>query len=209
MKATYLFAALALVATPAYAQAPEKAAPVPERTGPTPDMPGQMPIKTATDTGPPPAEVLTKLNHANQMEIEAGKLAEKKGDSKAVKDFGKTLVRDHSAANKQVVALAKQMKVDLPKDMPAMKDSKLEKARTLSGPEFDRTFAEAMLEDHKEDIAETTEARDKTTDPQLKKLLTDLVPKLEKHREIAQNIVESGNGKGKEPSAPTTSPPAR
>jgi putative membrane protein len=146
---------------------------------------------------PAPADVLMKLHHSNQMEIEAGKLAQEKGQSKAVKDFGKMLVKDHTAADKQVKSLAKQMKVELPTHPPDMKDSKLEKARTLTGAEFDKAFAQAMVEDHKDDIEDVAEARDKTTDPQLKKLLTGIVPTLEKHQASAQKLVaqtESGAG---------------
>ena len=56
------------------------------------------------------AEVLSKLHHSNQMEVAAGKLAQEKGQSKDVKAFGKTLVTDHSAADKKVMALAKEEK---------------------------------------------------------------------------------------------------
>jgi putative membrane protein len=132
--------------------------------------------------------VLTKLHHANQMEIEAGKLAQEKGSSKEVKDYGKLLVKDHTAADKQVTALAKQLKVEF-ETMPEMKNAKLESAKAATGPEFDKTFAEAMVEDHTRDINETAAARDAATNPKLKKLLAGLVPKLEKHREVAQKIV--------------------
>ena len=156
----------------------------------------------AVDSGPPPADVLTKLHHANQMEIEAGKLAQAKGASKEIKKFGKALVNDHTAADKKVVALAKQLKIELPKESPEMKDGMLEKAKATTGAEFDRTFASAMLDDHRKDVEETTEARDKTSNPKLKKLLSEIVPKLEKHRETAQKLVDSGGeAKPKEPPA--------
>ena len=132
------------------------------------------------------------------MEIQAGKLAQEKASSKAVKDYGKTLVKDHQESDKKVLATAKQLKVELPKDMPPMKDPMMEKAMAASGPEFDRTFAEAMLEDHNRDIQKTSEARDSTTNPQLKKLLTGIVPTLEKHRDMAQKLVDT-SGTGQKP----------
>jgi putative membrane protein len=179
MKPSPVIVALTLFALPAYALATEPAAkPAAEAT---------------TDSGPPPAEVLTKLHHSNQMEIEAGKLAVEKGESKEIKKFGKALVSDHTAAQKKVVALAKQLKIDLPKESPEMSHGMLEKARATTGAEFDRTFATAMLEDHKKDVEEAADARDKTSNPKLKKLLTELVPKLEKHRETAQKLVDSGS----------------
>ena len=179
MKRSQVLVALTLFATPAYALAAEPAA----------------------DSGPPPADVLTKLHHANQMEIEAGKLAQEKGESKAVKKFGKTLVSDHTAADKQVVALAKQLKVELPTE-PVKDDGMLDKVKSTSGAEFDKTFATAMLDDHKKDVDEATEARDKTSNPKLKKLLAGLVPKLEKHRATAQKLVDGeGEAKPKEAAA--------
>lgn len=136
---------------------------------------------------PAPAEVLGKLHHSNQHEIEMGKQAEKNGNTKAVKDFGKMLVKDHTDGDKKVSALAKKEKVDLTANMPPMKN---EMASIPAGPDFDSKFAQAMLEDHKKDVAEAKEARDGTDDAQLKKLLTDLVPVLEKHQQTAQKIVD-------------------
>jgi putative membrane protein len=102
---------------------------------------------------PATADVLAKLHASNQKEIAMGKLAEKNGTSKDVIKYGKMLVKDHSAADKKVVALAKK------------------------------------------DIAEATTARDNTTDEQLKKLLTELVPTLQKHQDAAQHIVDEGDAK--------------
>jgi predicted outer membrane protein len=56
---------------------------------------------------------------------------------------------------------------------------------------FDETFVRDMIDDHKKDIAAVTEARDNTTDDKLKKLLTDLLPTLQKHEEAAQKIADT------------------
>jgi putative membrane protein len=138
---------------------------------------------------PQTADVLGKLHHSNQMEIEMGKLAQKNGQSKDVKDFGKTLVKDHSGADKKVAALAKKEKIDLATSTPAMKDD--DASKLPAGADFDPKFAQAMLDDHKKDIKEATEARDATTDDQLKKLIGDMLPTLQKHQDIAQKIVDS------------------
>ena len=114
-----------------------------------------------------------------------GKLAQKNGQSKEVKAFGSTLVKDHTAADKKVKALAKQQKVDLPTDTPPMNHDH------MAGDDFDAKFAKAMLDDHKKDVSEATAARDSTTDEKLKKLLTELVPTLQKHQETAQKLVDS------------------
>jgi putative membrane protein len=137
------------------------------------------------------AAVLQKLHHANQMEIEMGKLAQEKGESKGVKAFGKALVKDHTAADKKVMALAKQQKVELPETMPPMADDKMAKLKMASGAEFDRLFAQAMLEDHQKDVDECKTAHDAATDAKLKKLLASTIPVLEKHRDTAKKLVDS------------------
>ncbi|HSS38334.1 MAG TPA: DUF4142 domain-containing protein [Polyangia bacterium] len=136
---------------------------------------------------PSTAEVLGKLHHSDQHEIEMGKQAEKNGNSKAVKDYGKMLVKDHTAADKKGAALAKKEKIDLTANTPPMAN---EMATIPPGPDFDKKFAQAMLDDHKRDVAEMTKARDTTDDEQLKKLLTDVVPVLQKHLDTAQKIVD-------------------
>src|SRR5689334_10021730 len=97
-------------------------------------------------------QVLMKLHHSNQMEIAAGKLAQEKGQSKDVKSFGKTLVSDHTAADKKVMALAKEEKINLP-ESPPMPEDKMDKMKSVSAAEFDKMFASDMLEDHKKDVA--------------------------------------------------------
>lgn len=132
-------------------------------------------------------KVLNELHHANQKEIAMGKLAEKEGQSKDVKSFGKMLVTDHTAADKKVAAMAKQEKVTL-EPAPSMKD---EMASLPKGAEFDMKFAQLMVDDHKKAIADVTAARDETGDPKLKKLLDEILPILQKHEETAQKIVDS------------------
>ncbi len=137
----------------------------------------------STVTGPSSATVLAKLHQSNQKEVEMGRMAQKNGKSQEVKAFGKTLVKDHLAAEKKVAALARQEKIPLPETTP------LNETDMLSS-DFDAKFSRAMLEDHKKDIAEATEARDDTNDAKLKALLKGVIPTLKKHQAAAQNLVD-------------------
>jgi putative membrane protein len=140
------------------------------------------------DDTPQMAEVLNKLHATNQKEIRLGKEAQKKAKSKNVANFGKLLVKDHSAADKKVVELAKSKKVEL----NAAADTALTDDMTAmaKGSEFDKHFAQMMLDDHTKDISELTDARDHTTDPDLKKLINDILPDLQKHKVTAQKILD-------------------
>jgi putative membrane protein len=132
-------------------------------------------------------DVLGTLHESDQKEIQAGEIAQKNGKSKAVRDYGKMLVKDHTAAEEKVSALAQQERVDLVAATPAPGPNQM--GTMATGPDFDKKFAQEMLDDHRKAIAALTVARDSTADPQLRKLLTDLLPTLEKHADAAQRIV--------------------
>ena len=138
---------------------------------------------------PTTAEVLGSLHEADQKEIQAGRIAQKDGQSKAVKDYGKMLVKDHTTADDKVAALAQKQNVDLVAATPAPGPNDM--GTMATGPDFDKKFAQEMLDDHRKAIGALTAARDSTADPQLRKLLTDLLPTLEKHAAAAQKIIDA------------------
>lgn len=149
------------------------------------------PPATATATAPAgtTADVLGTLHEADQKEIQAGQIAQKDGKSKAVRDYGKMLVKDHTAADDKVAALAHKENVDLVAATPAPGPNDM--GTMATGPDFDKKFAQEMLDDHRKAIAALTAARDSSADPQLRKLLTDMLPTLEKHAAAAEKIVDA------------------
>jgi predicted outer membrane protein len=60
--------------------------------------------------------VLMRMHRTNQMEIKAGRLAQSHGGSAKVRAFGARLVRDHSANDQKVVALAKKLGITLARE---------------------------------------------------------------------------------------------
>ena len=135
---------------------------------------------------PVTADVLNKLHNANLTDIDAGKLAQDNGNSKATKDYGKMLVTDETNADHQVMALAKDEKIDISAGTPVVGTKYV--ADLTAGSTFDRRFARSMVDDHKKEIADVATARDHTTDAKLKKLLTDLLPTLQRHERMAESL---------------------
>lgn len=144
------------------------------------------------------ADVLSQIHETDQAEIEVGKLAQQKGSTEGVRSFGKTLAHDHSAADRKVTALAHEMDVQL--SPPAKASTDLEKKQNhdgavkemlsnVSGNTFDRDFLEAMSNDHKADIAKLTDVMNSTSDPKIKNLIAELLPKLKHHQEMAEKLL--------------------
>jgi putative membrane protein len=142
----------------------------------------------AAGAGAPPdtGAVLNKLHSWNLTEIEAGKLAQDNGHAPATKSYGKMLVTDHASADQKVMALANEERIDLSAGTPVVGSSDL--ADLTAGPRFDKRFARSMVDEQKKNIAALTAARDSTTDDNLKKLLTDLIPTLQKHESMAESL---------------------
>ena len=65
----------------------------------------------AQEGAPSDAQIAHIVVTANQVDIDAGKLAESKASNGDVKQFGETMVRDHEAVNKQATDLARKLKV--------------------------------------------------------------------------------------------------
>jgi predicted outer membrane protein len=91
---------------------------------------------------PVTADVLNKLHNSNLTEIEAGKLAQDNGHSKATKDYGKMLVTDQTSADQQVMALATADSVDLSASTPLVGSNSV--ADLTAGSRFDHRFARTM-----------------------------------------------------------------
>jgi putative membrane protein len=80
---------------------------------------------------------------ANQVDIDAGKLAESKTKSKDVKAFAQRMVTDHSGVNKAAADLVHKLGVT-PEDNPTSQslkqggDANLANLKSLKGAPFDQ-----------------------------------------------------------------------
>lgn len=122
----------------------------------------------------------------NYAEINVGKLAQEKGKSDAVKQFGQTLVTDHTAANEKAIAAAKEIGVTPPSGSSVMEKGTYLKLKVLSGDTFDRSFANSMVADHKADIKEFQKESSKTD--AAGQFAKETLPTLQKHLQEAQQI---------------------
>src|ERR671913_2502183 len=64
---------------------------------------------TSADT-----EFVQKAAAAGRMEVEHGKMAASKASNAQVKAYGNTLVKDHTAANQQLMTIAKRKNIEIP-----------------------------------------------------------------------------------------------
>ena len=91
---------------------------------------------------------------AGQLDIEAAKQALKKSKSKEVRAFANDMVRDHTAVNKQALALVKKLKVtpednDTSRALTKQADAKRAELAKLKGRAFDKSYVDNEVAYHK------------------------------------------------------------
>jgi len=147
--------------------------------------------------GPSDPQIAQIVVTANQVDIDAGKLAKSKSKNKEVDKFAQQMVTDHSGVNKQAVALVKKLKVkpepsDTSKSLKQGGQENIAKLKKLKGAEFDKAYVDHEVDYHQAVL----DAIDKTLIPsaqnaQLKELIVKVRPAIEAHLEHAKHLQAS------------------
>jgi putative membrane protein len=125
------------------------------------------------------------------LEVKLGELAQINGSSSAVKEFGKTMVTEHSKANEELIALAQQKNITLPTSLSADKQKKVDDMAAKKGKDFDKAYAAFMVDDHKEDVEDFQEAAKDAKDADIKAWAGGKVAALQHHLEMAEALKSS------------------
>jgi len=152
--------------------------------------------------GPTDPQIAAIVVTANQVDIDAGKLAESKAQSKDVKQFGQQMVTDHTGVNKSATELVTRLKVkpednDTSNSLKKGGEENLANLRKLSGADFDRAYIDHEIAYHQTVL----DAIDKTLLPnaqnaELKALLVKVRPAFVAHLEHAKQIQSTLGKKG-------------
>jgi putative membrane protein len=138
---------------------------------------------------------------ADAIDVAAGKQALAKSHNKAVRDFANEMIRDHTAVNKQALALVKKLGVT-PQANPtsaslqAAATAKEAELAKLSGAAFDKAYAANEVAYHK-----TVNGALKSTlipdaqNAELKGLLQTGLKLFTEHQHHAEILASSLNGK--------------
>jgi putative membrane protein len=152
------------------------------------------PAARAQADAPTDPQIAAIVVTANQVDIDAGKLAATQASSDQVKAFAKQMVTDHSGVNKAAIELATRLKVT-PQSNPTSDalqsggDKNLANLRSLTGVAFDKAYIDHEYAYHQQVI----DALDKTLIPgasnaELKALLVKVRPAFIAHRDHARSL---------------------
>lgn len=131
------------------------------------------------------AQFLSEAAYGGMKEVAGGKVAQQKGQSKDIKDLGSMMVTDHTAMNEKLKALAAKKNVQLP-DSLSKDDAEKLNMKNKTGADFDKAYANDMVDDHEKDIRKFEDAAQNAKDPDIKALANEALPKLRHHLEMAK-----------------------
>ena len=134
------------------------------------------------------AEFAVDAADGGMLEVALGKLAEKKAKDAAVKKLGTQMVKDHSKANMELKALAKEKNLTIPGEMSPKCQKKIDELNEKKGRDFDKAYADLMVSDHKEDIDEFKKEANNGNDTQISNWAKNTLPILEHHLMMSEEV---------------------
>jgi putative membrane protein len=158
---------------------------------------------TRTDTAASAAEapagglsdpnIVALLDEANAADSAAGAYASTKATNPEVKAFANLMMREHHALRAAGQQLAQRLNVtpQLPPEdplKPAAEGEMTALKAAPKGPQFDRTYIEQEVGIHKAVLDLAEKAHDATQNEDLKKLIEQAKPVIQKHLDRAEEI---------------------
>ena len=147
--------------------------------------------------GPTDPQIAAIVVTANQVDVDAGKLARSRTHSKDVRQFAQQMITDHSGVNQQATALVKKLKVkpepnDTSRSLKKGGAENLAHLKTLKGSAFDQAYVDHEVDYHQAVL----DAIDQTLLPsaqnaELKELITKVRPAIAAHLDHAKHLQAS------------------
>jgi putative membrane protein len=136
----------------------------------------------------PDASFYKKAAEGGIAEIDAGRLAQDKAKSQQVKDFGAMMVKDHSAANDKLQALAASKNITLPTSASVGQMATKTKLDVLSGDTFDKSYVKGQVSAHRDTIALFRKEISSGQDAEAKAFASEILPTVRAHLKAIRSI---------------------
>jgi putative membrane protein len=147
----------------------------------------------AQDTSPE-ARLLGFLNVANKGDLEGGRLAQERGESMAVKTYGRQMEADHMQMLQESESTATRLGLVPamgPEAQPLIQEHEntRQKLKAASGKEFDQLYLSHEVQMHQRVLQTVASLAGQTHDPQLTQIVAGARPILEAHLKVAERLL--------------------
>jgi putative membrane protein len=145
----------------------------------------QQPKSLASDS-----VFIQRASSAGLLQVKLGKLAEKKGTSTAVVEFGKRMVTDYSKANEELKAAAKEAAFPAPALL--RQDQQIfDRFNGMGRSSFDKLYMAEMVKRHNEEVRLFQRESAGGRVQSLKQLASRMLPDMEQRLSLASQTAGS------------------
>jgi putative membrane protein len=125
---------------------------------------------------------------AGMAEVDAGTLAGEKATDPKIKDFAAMMVKDHTAANEKLKALAETKSVKLPGGSSVGQKAEYAKLKMESGDTFDTGYIKGQVKDHQQVVAMLKKEIANGQDAEAKAFAQTILPTVQSHLKAAKEL---------------------
>lgn len=136
------------------------------------------------------ADFAVKAAEDAMLEIRLSQVAETNATSSEVKSFAKAIIVDHTKTTEELKQLALQKDITLPASLSDKCQKKYDDMSAKTGTEFDKAYADYMVNDHKDAVDNFKKEADKGNDADMRAFAAKNVQTLEHHLAMAQDLEE-------------------
>ena len=129
-----------------------------------------------------------KLAEAGMAEVAAGKLAENKGVSAEVREYGAMMAKDHAAAHQKLEKLAITKGVTLPATAGEENLAAIKTLQSMEGARFDPAYIESQVKAHEEAVQLLKMEIAGSQDADTRAFAEQLLPTVESHLKEAYHL---------------------
>lgn len=136
---------------------------------------------------------VTNTTIGDMYEIQAGEIAQSKGQAAGVKAFGKMKVADHKALANEMKPLIAAAGKTAPAGLDARRKGLIDNLNAAAPADFDRVYLEQQEAAHNEALTLLRGYAERGDDPGLKAAAAKAAPRLEAHLERVRQL-KAGEG---------------
>lgn len=125
---------------------------------------------------------------SNMYEVQAGEIAQQKGQSADVKAFGKMMVADHTAMMNEMKPVVQAAGQTIPDKLDERRQGMLDNLNAATGADFDRTYLAQQEAAHEEALTLMRGYAENGDNAELKALAQQAAPKIQAHLDRVKQI---------------------
>jgi putative membrane protein len=138
---------------------------------------------------------------SGRAEVEIAQHTKDKAASAEVKRVAEHLHKDHSQANQELMRIAASKGMTLPAGLAEEKRAEVDKLRSLSGAELDRTVLDKLAQSHRESIKLFERQAADGADADLKAFAAKTLPTLREHLKMVEGTRSAAADSGPQAAA--------